>query len=202
MEKASSIIPFIGACCCFGSAFAVTLTLCLNYSDLLRRADYFNEIGAIDRTDYDLCGGAYGEASMETSGWTQMYTLNYYVYLVMACLSGSALLCVPCAPVALCAVIYFSCSGIPATVAIIISGIRLLSDKGDTCARNDTFYNEDEELSFAGDAEMWRKLWISQIVFHIPLSCFVSCGMAQSFAAMVLLARSTRNSFRRSGIFH
>ena len=175
-EKARAAIPLAIACCCIGISFGLTLALCLNYSELLGRAEEYDAVAPADTT-YDMCGGAYGEGSTETSDWTKMFTLNYYVYLVYACLSGAALVCVPCSPLAACPFCCFNCTNIAAMAAIILSGIRLLGRTGDICAANDAIYNTEAGLSFASDAEMWRKLWITQTVIIIPVSCLMGCGL-------------------------
>ena len=158
MSKGAAVLPCIGSCCCFGSAFAVTLSLALNYGTLLSRAqDYDEAIGTLG--SYDLCGGAYG-TSDDTSSWTMIYNFNFILYTILACLAGSALLCVPCAPAAICPMACFGCSGVPTLAAIILTGIRLLGDTGEKCTNNDTPYNTVDDLSFQGDSDYMRKLWI------------------------------------------
>ena len=126
-----------------------------------------------------------------------MYKFNFILYLIMACLSGAAMLCVPCAPLAICSSACFFCSGLPAFVAIIMTGIRMLGDNGDACAANDTQYDTAEGLSFAGDAELMRKLWITQMVFHIPLVCFMACGLQASIIGMAMFGAASSDGFMK-----
>ena len=159
-EKAGAVASCIGACCCFGAAFGVTLALSINYATLLGQAEDYNAVQTT-AIDYDDCGGVFGDNSLSTTQWTQIYKFNYIIYLILACLSGSAMLCVPCAPAIMCPMICFMCSGLPAFVAIILTGIRMLNDKGDLCAANTTPYDAVNNLTFAGDAEHMRALWIT-----------------------------------------
>ena len=103
-----------------------------------------------------------------------IYNFNFILYTILACLAGSAILCIPCAPLAAVPMGCFACSGVPTLAAIILTGIRLLGDTGSKCASVDTFYNDTEELSFQGDADYTRKLWIVQMVFQIPLYCMMA----------------------------
>ena len=69
-DKAAAVLPCIAACCCFGSAFAVTLSLSLNYGSLLSRASEYDLAKETDGA-YDLCGDIYAtSADPITSGWT------------------------------------------------------------------------------------------------------------------------------------
>ena len=110
----------------------------------------------------------------------------------MACWAASAMLCAPCGPVAICSTVCLNCTALPVFVGIVLTGIRLLGDKGDVCTANTVPYNTAEDLSFASDAETMRKLWITQIVFHIPISCFMICGVMSSFGAASALGGSFR----------
>eukprot|EP00354_Favella_ehrenbergii_P002302 CAMPEP_0170455204 /NCGR_PEP_ID=MMETSP0123-20130129/3235_1 /TAXON_ID=182087 /ORGANISM="Favella ehrenbergii, Strain Fehren 1" /LENGTH=140 /DNA_ID=CAMNT_0010718241 /DNA_START=93 /DNA_END=515 /DNA_ORIENTATION=+ len=134
-----------------------------NYATLLDSAEAYNLSQPVGADDYDMCGGALGENAYTGTKWTQVYRYNFILYLVLACLSGSALLCIPCAPAMICPTICFACSGIPTLVAFILTGIRLNNSQGDLCAANDTFYNRVEETSFASDAAMMKKLWIASM---------------------------------------
>ena len=87
----------------------------------------------------------------------------------------------------------FACSGVPTLAAIILTGIRLLGDTGAKCAEVDTFYNATEELSFQGDADYTRKLWITQMVFQIPLTCMMACGVQLAFLGMVLFGAASQD---------
>ena len=190
MSEKLAAIPFVcGACCCFGIVFAVTLTLSLNYGTLKDRALDYNEANpGLD--DYDKCGGVFGEGSIETTNWTQIYKYNFIVNLIMACWAAAAMLCVPCGPATMCATACLNCTALPVFVGIVLTGIRLLGDKGDVCTANTVPYNTAEDLSFASDAETMRKLWITQIVFHIPISCFMVCGTMASVGVMKTLGGS------------
>ena len=160
MSEKLAAIPFIcGACCCFGMVFAVTLTLSLKYSTLHDQALAYNDVNPT--LDYDNCGGAFGEGSFESTNWTQIYKYNFIVYLIMACWAALAMLCAPCGPFAICPTVCLNCTGLPAFVAIVLTGIRLLGDKGDVCTANTVPYNTQDDLTFSGDAETMRKLWIT-----------------------------------------
>ena len=191
-SKAVAAIPCIGSCCCFGSAFAVTLSLALNYGNLLARAQEYDE-DPLNTTTYDECSGIYGENSTDTSSWTMIYNFNFILYTILACLAGSAILCVPCAPFAIVPMVCFACSGVPTLAAIILTGIRLLGDTGAKCAEVDTLYNPTEELSFQGDADYTRKLWITQMVFQIPLTCMMGCGVQFAILGMVLFGATSQD---------
>ena len=101
----------------------------------------------------------------------------------MACWAATAMLCAPCGPATICPTVCLNCTGLPAFVGIVLTGIRLLGVKGDLCSANTEPYNTKEGLSFANDAETMRKLWITQIVFHIPLFCFMVCGVMSGMGA-------------------
>ena len=196
MSAAAAAIPCCASICCLGSALAVTLVLAVNYNSLLGQAEDYNAANPL--TTYDDCGGAYGADAINNSGWTMIYKFNFIIYTIMASLAGSALLCVPCAPAAICPAFCFACAGMPTFVAMILTGIRLNNNNGDICAANEAAYAtlDGEDLTFAGDAEFMRKLWITQISMHIPLICFMTCGVQMAFMGLAMYTGSGDSSIK------
>ena len=164
-------IPMVlGACCLGGMAFACALTISLNYATLLNQANDYDEATKIEG-NYDLCGGMIGVGESGT-GWTTVYKFNLAMYLIYTICFGASLIC---GPLATCFLACLGCTGIPMLACFILTGIRLLGETGTACRANILAYNRADELSFADDGELARKLWISQLATNCVMMC---CGVA------------------------
>ena len=61
-------------------------------------------------------------------------------------------------------------------VGLVLTGIRVFSANGVACRDSTIAYNlGEDELSWADDGDLMRKLWISQLATFIPM---MFCGFA------------------------
>ena len=154
---------YLVSCCCFALSLVITSCLSAGFFQLVNNAGLYS---SSDPTlSYDRCGGIFeapepGADATETK-WSQIYSYNAILYLILAVLNAMTCCCVPCAPAIGCGAICFFCSGIPTVTAIILTGFRLLNAAGSLCAENTTIYNEELQLSFADDALKLHKLWVA-----------------------------------------
>ena len=95
------------------------------------------------------------------------------MYLIYSICFGSALIC---GPLAMCFFVCLGCTGVPMLACFILTGIRILGSAGTACRETTiTYVNGAEDLSFADDGELTRKLWISQLATNCVMLC---CGFA------------------------
>ena len=167
----------IGACCMVGMALAISLAIAANYGTLVGQASAYDEQAAVEGS-YDLCGGAAlgGDGTeVVTTGWTAIFKYNFAMYLIYTICFGMSLLC---GPLAMCFYVCLGCTGIPMLVCFILTGIRIFNNAGSVCRENATEYTLpeiEEVLTFAGDGDLMRKLWIAQLSTNCFMLC---CGFA------------------------
>ena len=175
------------SCCCFAMALTITIMLSAQFFQLADNADKF-EPGRLDlgMARYDQCGGIYiGDEEIEKpeTGWYQVYRYNAILYLIISIIIGMGCFCVPWAPGLACPSCLFMCTGAPTVTAVILTGVRLFNHRGQLCAQNETIYSVDEELSFANDATMLHKLWLTQLILHVPFGVCAVLGVMSSLFA-------------------
>ena len=168
-------IPFIGAgACCILLALIGASCFLAQYSSLYGQAtDYDERLGV--EGSYDLCGGALGEDSELSTGWTQVLKFNYFMYITLVCLYALALVLGPCNIFMMCCM---GCAGCALAAALIMTGIRILGRDGEKCRANETPYSElgsEEVLTFASDGEHIRKVWIAQLS---TICCMQVCSVS------------------------
>ena len=82
------------------------------------------------------------------------------MYLIYTISFGSAIVCGPLAACCACAL---ACTGVPMLACFILTGLRILGNVGTACRESALTYNAvgEDELSFAADGDLVRKLWIA-----------------------------------------
>ena len=93
--------------------------------------------------------------------------------MILSIIWVSAIFCGRIALVVSCCLL-FTCLSL--IVGLVLTGIRVFSANGVACRDSTIAYNlGEDELSWADDGDLMRKLWISQLVTFIPMMC---CGFA------------------------
>ena len=95
--------------------------------------------------------------------------------LIFTIIWGCAILCGPLAAICFCVL---GCTGIPMLAMFIVTGIKTLGEDGAACRQSAFEYkaaeDENDALTFAADGDQLKKLWISQLILHIPMTV---CGV-------------------------
>ena len=135
MSDAGKTMARAGACFCFLSAIAVTMTVSIKYMGLSDRAAVLNDV-VIDPAPtvlpYDRCGDIFIDP-IESTSWTQTYKFASIVYMMYSCLFICVALCLFFPPAMFAGVCCLGCVSTTTVVATILAAIRRFGDAGNAC---------------------------------------------------------------------
>ena len=117
------------------------------------------------------------DGSMGTTNWTFVLKFNTYLFLVMSALLITSFIGLCRWQVYSCVNTLLGCGNFVLWICIFLTGVNRFSVNGDTCALNESVYDEASGASWASDAATIRALFVAQATLSLPMMCTVCVGL-------------------------